>query len=197
MRFRSSALGLATVVVVSLAEAGHASAALPVPILPAPGAVCADVTLDPAPENLDRVREAIRCLVNHERSERGLGALTVNATLLRAGEWRARDMISRGWFGHVSPGGENTPAYLRRLGYVRRNRSFLVGENLAWGEQRFASPLATVRGWMLSRSHRANVLKPGYREIGVGLVRGVSRAATGGRPASDGWSYVTELGARG
>jgi uncharacterized protein YkwD len=45
----------------------------------------------------------------------------------------------------------------------------LAGENVAFG---FPDGRSVVRlGWMLSPPHRANILKPGYRLLGVGARR--------------------------
>jgi hypothetical protein len=44
-----------------------------------------------------------------------------------------------------------------------------VGENIAAG---LHTPADAVRGWLNSPAHRANLLRPEYREIGVGLTRG-------------------------
>lgn len=44
-----------------------------------------------------------------------------------------------------------------------------VGENLAVG---YPTSGATVRAWMNSSGHRANLLEPSYDSIGVGMTRG-------------------------
>ncbi|WP_460851637.1 CAP domain-containing protein [Nocardioides montaniterrae] len=45
----------------------------------------------------------------------------------------------------------------------------LAGENVAYG---YWSGRQVVRAWMRSPEHRANILKPGYRQIAIGAVRG-------------------------
>lgn len=44
----------------------------------------------------------------------------------------------------------------------------LVGENIAYG---YSSGWSVVNAWMHSSGHRANILKSGYRLIGVGAVK--------------------------
>jgi uncharacterized protein YkwD len=46
------------------------------------------------------------------------------------------------------------------------------GENLAWGTGPYASARHIVASWMGSPGHRANLLRPGWRRIGIGAVRG-------------------------
>ena len=43
------------------------------------------------------------------------------------------------------------------------------GENLAWGTGALASAQSMVRSWLDSPGHRANLLRPGWTRIGVGL----------------------------
>lgn len=43
-----------------------------------------------------------------------------------------------------------------------------VGENIAYG---YSTGSATVAAWMKSTGHRANILKSGYRQIGVGAYK--------------------------
>lgn len=47
-----------------------------------------------------------------------------------------------------------------------------VGENLAWGTGAYARAEAIVRAWLTSPPHRANLLRPGFRRVGVGAVVG-------------------------
>ena len=47
----------------------------------------------------------------------------------------------------------------------------LVGENIAYG---FTSPAALVNAWMHSPPHRHNILKAGYRLIGLGARQGTN-----------------------
>jgi uncharacterized protein YkwD len=54
-----------------------------------------------------------------------------------------------------------------------------AGENLAWGSGPFGRAGTIVREWLASPEHRANLLRPGYARIGIGLVRG-SFLGTGG-----------------
>ena len=57
--------------------------------------------------------------------------------------------------------------------YTPRNAGWALGENLAWGTGRLATPREIMRAWMDSPGHRANIVKRSYREIGIGVVTGV------------------------
>ena len=74
-------------------------------------------------------------------------------------------MLRTGTFAH---GAFN--ARIRRTG-VRAKR---VGENLAWGQGQLGAARSIVSMWLASPEHRANLLHPGYRIVGVGALRGAS-----------------------
>src|SRR6266540_6791756 len=134
------------------------------------------------------LRRATLCLLNRERVRRGLRPLRANGRLARAARRHARDMVRRSYFSHESLRGTDFVHRIRVTGYLRSVRSWALGENLAWGTQSHATPAAIVRAWMRSPGHRANVLSPGFREIGIGLRRGAPLART-----SDGLTYATEF----
>ena len=46
-----------------------------------------------------------------------------------------------------------------------------LAENVAAGQQ---TPEAVVAAWMNSAGHRANILNPSFRDIGVGVAKGGS-----------------------
>ena len=58
-------------------------------------------------------------------------------------------------------------------GYVNRNDGWTLGENLAWGTGKFSTARGVHDAWMQSPGHRANILKPAYRELGIGIRVGV------------------------
>jgi uncharacterized protein YkwD len=78
-------------------------------------------------------------------------------------------MGARGYFSHTSADG--TP-FARRLArfYARTARHFLVGESLYWRSPT-APPADVVARWLASPHHRAILLDPAWREIGLEAVR--------------------------
>jgi uncharacterized protein YkwD len=102
---------------------------------------------------------ALLAEVNRVRATHGLGALRSDGRLIRAARAHTQTMLRRNRFAHG-----DTLARLRRFG-VRSGR---VGENLAWGAGSYASAQAIVRMWLDSPRHRANLLRGGFRKIGLG-----------------------------
>jgi uncharacterized protein YkwD len=101
--------------------------------------------------------------MNRVRASYALGTLHSDATLQRAARAHSSAMLRTGIFTH----GDFAPR-MRRFGV----RSSYAGENLAWGIGASASARAIVAEWLASPAHRANLLRPGFRRIGVGRVVG-------------------------
>lgn len=137
-------------------------------------------------------RRAILCLVNAERTSRGLRALRSNSALARAAARHSGDMVRRKYFSHDSPSGSSMLDRVRASGFIPRRGTWIVGENLAYGSGSLARPGAIVRSWMASPGHRANILQPRFRLMGIGIARGVPV-----RGVSGGATYTTNFGARG
>lgn len=79
-------------------------------------------------------------------------------------------MVRGRFFDHSRPGGVDLVERLLASRYLsRRERRWVVGENLAYGKRARATPLSLVRAWMTSPSHRMNILEPRFRELGLGL----------------------------
>jgi uncharacterized protein YkwD len=168
-----------------------AIAAAVVPTVPAAEAhACADADARPASVTAAELRDATVCLLNRERRARGRVALRQNDGLALAGQRHARDMVGRRYFAHDSRSGEDFSRRIRRTGYLRGSGGAVLGENLAWGGSGLATPRRIVRMWMNSPGHRANVLRPRFREVGIGIVRSTPLH---GR---DGATYAAEFGAR-
>lgn len=66
---------------------------------------CPDVDSMPAAVGVERSVAAMDCLVNHERTSAGLGALTVHPNVRLAAQRYAEDMAVRNYFSHDSPEG--------------------------------------------------------------------------------------------
>lgn len=147
----------------------------------------------PTAENIGRIRSATRCLINKERKRRGRRALTAERNLTAAAQSYSEQMVSQRFFDHVSPSGSTLLGRIRSTtGYLVDVSRYVLGENLAWGSGRRATPRDTVRGWMKSPKHRANILEREFRQLGVGVALGAPRE-TGGMPAA---TYTTEFGRR-
>jgi uncharacterized protein YkwD len=124
--------------------------------------------------SLRRGRLSVRCLLNRERRRRGLRRLGGNGRLLRAATAHSRAMVRRGFFSHFGtrPPGQTLEQRLRRVRYIPTRRRWTVGENLAYGTRGRSTPARIVRAWMHSTSHRAVILAPTFRDVGIGIKRG-------------------------
>lgn len=103
---------------------------------------------------------------NVQRTNNGLTPLAGNAKLDQAALLKVQDMFSRQYFEHVSPTGGSISNLAEAVGY----EYLIIGENLALGN--YEDDQALVQAWMDSPGHRANILKSGYTEIGVAVMRG-------------------------
>ena len=108
--------------------------------------------------------------MNRVRVANGLRPLRLAAKLHAAARAHSADMIRRGYFGHG--------AFDRRLNAFGV-RAPVVGENLAWGSGTYGTSASFIDLWMHSAPHRANLLRAGYRRIGIGTVSGTFQG-TGG-----------------
>jgi uncharacterized protein YkwD len=153
------------------------------------GAACPDGDLAPSAETMAAVAAATLCLLNGERADQGLAPLATNAKLTTAAAAYAQDLVAGSYFSHTGRDGSDVLDRIKRTGYIRADRAWRIGENLAWGTGGLATPSAIVRAWMNSPGHRENILNGAYREIGVGVVAG-NPARTDGAGAT----YATEFG---
>ena len=152
---------------------------------------CGAANTTPATAAKRTVVRATLCTLNAQRDRYGLAPLKLNRRLSTAARRHARDMVRRDYFAHDSLGGGTFLDRIRKTGYLRGARSWSVGENLAWGSGGRSAPRAITAMWMDSAGHRANILSPSFREVGIGLAIG---APGGGAPAA---TYATEFGVRG
>jgi hypothetical protein len=105
-------------------------------------------------------------LTNVERVKVGDGTLRENSLLDAAAQAKANDMATLGYFAHVGPGGKQPWSWISEAGYAYAQ----AGENLA---VRFDESSDVVNAWMASPTHRANIVKVGYTEIGIGVAQGM------------------------
>jgi uncharacterized protein YkwD len=133
----------------------------------ASASTCPDADLVVTAATVDRARAAVRCMVDAERTTRGLAPLRSDARLDRAAVLHGIDMLVRDYFAHEAPSpapnGSSPGDRIAATGY----RAWAWGENLAAG---FPTPRGAMRGWMASEGHCRNVLHPDVTEIGVGVV---------------------------
>ena len=155
------ALGVAAAASAAPASAGGSYGALL-----APRGTCPDDTslnLDPA-----AARSAMLCLVNYARARSGVAPLRLVETLNLAGQAKLQADLSCDEFSH-SPCGRPFKSVFAL--YLAGASSYRIGENLAWGTGHYGTPRQTLNHWLLSPEHRANLLTPQFRDLGVGYLR--------------------------
>jgi uncharacterized protein YkwD len=106
-------------------------------------------------------------MVNRERGAAGLKPLSADPELTEVARRHSVDMFARGYFSHMTPEGRS-PFDRMRAANVR----FLAaGENLALAP---TLPIAHT-GLMNSPGHRANILRPAFGRVGIGIMDGGRR----------------------
>jgi uncharacterized protein YkwD len=137
--------------------------------------------------SVDDQEWTMRCMHNHVRSKRGLPYLSTRSRLMTAAGSKSADIVRCQDFAHEACG-RDTFYWTQRSGYT--SGCWGGGENIAWGSGSLGSVRAIMSAWLHSDPHRRNLFKSGYRDKGVGLVKGTFR----GYPGSQVWT--TQFGYR-
>lgn len=106
-------------------------------------------------------------LVNQERQAAGLNPLAPDPELTQVARQHSADMFARGYFAHDTPEGLSPFDRMNKAGV----RFLTAGENLALAP---TLPLAHT-GLMNSPGHRANILRPQFGRVGIGVMDGGMR----------------------
>lgn len=102
-------------------------------------------------------------LVNQERAREGLDPLGFDDELRDVARAHSMEMFTEGYFAHTSPN-TGTPFDRMRSAGIR---FVLAGENLAY------APNVEIahEGLMNSPGHRANILRPEFGKVGIGVIK--------------------------
>jgi uncharacterized protein YkwD len=149
-----------------------------VPRIPAlmAGAVTASALLLPSSAAAGGAERAAIGELNDVRRANGLAPLRVSGSLNRSSGHYARKMLRHDFFGHGP-----------RIDVAGNFRS--AGETLAYHTGWNAQPRRTIARWMNSPGHRAVLLSPRFRWVGMGVARG----RLGGSIAT---TWVAHVGSR-
>jgi uncharacterized protein YkwD len=126
------------------------------------------------------LKAAVVCLINQQRTRRGLPALRANRDLDHSAQGWTRQMVDHHDFTH----GADFASRISRAGF----HWSAAGENIATG---YATPSAVVRGWMASTGHCQNILDPSYRAVGTGVS---ARAAVTDAPGTWTQDFALRMG---
>ncbi len=138
-------------------------------------------------------RDALLCLMNAQRTARGLKRLRAQPDRAETAGRYAKQMVRDRFFDHTSPSGSTMVSRIKATGYLGATVRWTVGENLAWGTGTKATPRATIDAWMHSADHRANLLDRGFADVGIGIAAGAPAEL---EADETGGTYVTDFGRR-
>lgn len=113
----------------------------------------------------DITQEKLFIATNEERVKNGLPPLNYNKKLEKAAYEKAKDMFYHHYWSHYGPDGATPWDFVLGVGYQYQ----YAGENLA---RDFMFSEAVVKAWMASASHRENILRSVYTDIGLAVVNG-------------------------
>jgi len=117
---------------------------------------------DTSEADLNAAESDMLARINAERAKVGVAPLRASPTLNRSSAWKSADSSAGGpGFSHTDSLGRSVSARAADCGYP-----WGAGENIAYG---YASAAGALSAWMGSPGHRANILNPTYRVIGIGL----------------------------
>jgi hypothetical protein len=104
-------------------------------------------------------------LTNSERSNLGISTLRRDARLTSAAYAKAQNMLKEDYWDHFGPNGETPWQFIIGAGYSYQ----YAGENLGKG---FSTSEGLHQAWMASPTHRANIVKDEFKDVGIAVVNG-------------------------
>ncbi len=105
-------------------------------------------------------------LTNVEREKQNIPPLEYNEDLAKAAQLKAKNMFEQNYWSHYGPAGETPWQFILESGYQYE----YAGENLA---KNFLFSDGIVEAWMNSPTHKENLLRNDYTEVGFAVVNGV------------------------
>jgi uncharacterized protein YkwD len=131
-----------------------------------------------------RISTAMRALesgiladLNRVRTQHGLVPLRPSGRLNAAASQHSREMARVGYFSHNSADGSAFWRRIQRFYPSSGYGSWSVGENLLWSSPD-VDAAGAIKMWMGSPEHRANLLNPSWREVGLSAVHSDSAPGT-------------------
>jgi uncharacterized protein YkwD len=140
-----------------------------------PGASPADLVGATSVSTLSAQEQSLLAAINAARVAHGAPPLKIGARLQRAADAHSAAMARSGSFTHGN-------WYSRLRAHGVRGRA--LGENIAWGVGTDGTAQAIVGMWLASPPHRATMLRPGFRRVGVGIAVGRMAGYAGARVAT-------------
>jgi uncharacterized protein YkwD len=160
--------------------------------LAVPFAASAGAAAAPLSNSMQALQADLLVQINDFRRAHGLAPFRLSSKLTLAARQHSSEMAARGYFSHNSVNGSSFDRRIARFYPVRRGY-WSVGENLLWSSPDVDAADA-LRMWLNSPEHRANLMRAGWREIGIAAVHAVSAPGLyGGREVT---IVTTDFGVR-
>jgi uncharacterized protein YkwD len=131
--------------------------------------------------------------LNRVRRANRLRPLRLSPALARAARAHVRALALSGEFRHEWPDGRPFARWITSFYPIAGARSWAAGENLIWNSAGL-TPKAVAEAWLASPLHRRVLLRPYWRQLGVGAVR--AAGAGGVYAGTDATIAAAEFGAR-
>lgn len=131
-------------------------------------------------------REAMKCLINRTRASHHRVRVRTNWKLQRAAQKYADKMVALDFFSHVDPSGGRLAGRVKASGYPSGATYWAAGENIGWGSSTLGKPGRMHSAFMDSPGHRTNLLRPIFRDVGIGVAPGTPVRTSNGAT----WSIV-------
>jgi len=141
---------------------------------------CRGAHVLPKHSNTSKVARSTLCLIDRARHRHHLQPLRANRTLWAIASGQSHDMVLGHYFGDNSISGLTPFARVLASAYGRRGNRLTVGQNIAWGTGKEATPARIVHSWMVSAPHKAILLNPQFSDAGVGVGAGAPRSGARG-----------------
>lgn len=132
---------------------------------------CKGVRMQSDEGGKEKLRDAVKCLVNKRRSTKNLKE---NNNLEDAAQYHSNFMKRRTCFAHVCVGEADLGIRIGRTGYFRGSSGHGYGETIALNSDN-ASPHDIVKQFMNSPPHRALLMSGRYEHLGIGITTSSSR----------------------
>jgi uncharacterized protein YkwD len=143
-----------------------------------PAAAPRGAGVHPATVTADEAEKQLLALVNRDRKAAGVAPVAIDDQLTAVARAHTHDMVDHDFVGHVSPRTGGPVDRVHRAGL----QPTFISENVGRG---YTADEAE-QGFMSSPGHRANIVDPRPRRVGIGIVFGAP--VTGTRPM-----FVTQL----
>jgi uncharacterized protein YkwD len=154
---------------------------------------CRAAGVRPNPTNAAVVDAATLCLIDQIRAAHGLRPLHANAELGAVAASQVTSMVRSNYFADVRPTGQTPMALVGSTRYRAHAARIAVGQNIAWGTGRYATPAHIVAEWMASPAHREIILDGEFHDAGTGVTPALPSVLGAGH---NGALYAIELGVR-